>query len=337
MEFNRATVVAGGGNGGDGKPAIEAALIEPFAVEFDPLGNLYIAEMTGHRIRRVNPQGIISTIAGTGQPAGDGDNGPATAASLNGLHDLRISPADGHLYIADTWNARIRKIDLRTGLITNVAGTGQKGFSGDGGPPTHAQIGHAYAIAFDLTGQHLYLADLDNQRVRLIDLPRNRITSVAGNGVKDVPHDHAIAVDQPLMAPRAVAVDPIGNLYVLERAGNCIRKVTPDGKIIRIIGTGDAGYSGDGGDARAAMLRGPKHLCVDRDGNLIIADTENHAIRKYLVKDRRILHVAGTGHPGPAIGNINEVEFNRPHGVYAHPSGAIYVADSYNNRILKLE
>jgi DNA-binding beta-propeller fold protein YncE len=336
MEFSHATIIAGGGSGGDGIPASDAALIEPFAIEFDGKGNMFIAEMMGHRIRVVDQRGIISTLAGNGTAGPTGDNGPAINATLNGLHDIRISPADGHLYVADTWNARIRKIDRITGIITTVAGTGEKGFSGDEGRATDAQIGDAYAIAFDRTGRHLYLADLDNQRVRMIDLELGTITTVAGNGQKGPPDDGSIAVEAPLKDPRAVAVDKRGTLYILERGGHCIRQVTTDGRISRIVGTGEAGYSGDEGPARDAQLRGPKHLVVDRDGNLIIADTENHVIRRYLANEGRIVHVAGTGAEGAAIGSIDQVQFNRPHGVCVHPDGSIYAADSYNNRVIRL-
>jgi DNA-binding beta-propeller fold protein YncE len=331
MQQPRLVCVAGGGTAADRALATNAQLLEPFAIDFDPSNNMLIAEMMAHRIRLVTPDGRISTLAGNGQPGPGGDNGPAANAQLHGLHDICFHP-DGTLYIADTWNARVRKIDRRTGIITTVAGTGTKGFSGDEGPAAQAQIGDAYAIAFNAAGSLLYLADLDNLRVRMIDIESGIITTVAGNGQKGVPQDNALAVDQPLMSPRAVAVDPSGILFIVERGGHAVRKVDSDGLISTIIGTGEPGYSGDEGPARQAKLLGPKHLVVDPEGNLILADTENHVIRKYSPNDGRIIHLAGTGQEG-----AGDFALNRPHGVRVDRQGTLHIADSYNHRIVRVE
>src|SRR5262249_20329855 len=163
-----------------------------------------------------------------------------------------------------------------TGRVDHFAGTGEKGFAGDGGPAEKAHFGGIYCIALDPRGERMYLADLDNRRVRMIDLKTNAVTTGAGNGEKDVPNEGTEAVRAPLVDPRAVAVDAKGNVYVLERAGNALRVVDAQGKIRTVAGTGEKGANGDGEEARFATLNGPKHLCIDRDGNVVIADTENH-------------------------------------------------------------
>jgi sugar lactone lactonase YvrE len=331
-------LVAGGGNGADGVPATEAKLIAPFGVDFNKAGTMFLVELTGERALRVDRRGILSVIAGTGHRGGGGDGGPARKAEFNGMHSLAVAP-DGDLYLADTWNNRVRKLDHRTGVITTVIGTGQKGFSGDGGPAVKAQFGGIYCVAFNSGGDRLYLADLDNRRVRAVDLKTGIVSTVAGNGKKGVPADGADARDAPLVDPRAVAVDAQDNVYILERSGHALRVVDAAGKIRTVAGTGKAGASGDGGDALHATLNGPKHLCIDHQGNVIIADTENHLIRKYLPKEGKIVRVAGTGKKGTAGvgGPPLQAEFNQPHGVHVHASGELYIVDSSNNRVLKIE
>jgi DNA-binding beta-propeller fold protein YncE len=241
--------------------------------------------------------------------------------------------------VSDTWNNRVRRIDGRTGSIESFAGTGEKGFAGDGGPAAKAKFGGIYCVAFNPAGTKLYLADLDNRRIRAIDMKTDIVSTVAGNGQKGVPADGSVAVESPLVDPRAVAADDKGNVYILERSGHALRVVDSAGKIRTVAGTGKAGLSGDGGDARQATLNGPKHLCIDRDDGVLIADTENHVIRKYTAADGRIVRVAGTGKKGSAgVGGPPEhVELSQPHGVYVHTSGDIYISDSSNNRILKIE
>lgn len=331
-------LVAGGGSGGDGARAADARLDGPFGMDFDRNGNMYIVEMPGQRVLRVDRNGIFTKLGGTGEKGNDGDGAPAAKARFNGMHSLAVA-ANGDIYVADTWNSRIRKIDATTGTVAPFAGTGEKGFSGDGGPAEKARFGNVYCVAFDFKGNALYIADLDNRRIRKIDMRTRVVTTVAGNGQRGVPEDGADAHSAPLVDPRAVAVDARGNVYILERSGHALRVVEPNGKVRTVAGTGKAGDSGDGGDARQATLNGPKHLCIDLEGNVLIADTENHRIRKYLPKEGRIAGVAGTGKKGASgLGGLPEqAQLSQPHGVYVHPTGAIYIADSSNNRILKIE
>ena len=333
----RLVLVAGGGAGGDGASADRAKLISPFGTGFDSEGTLFFVEMTGHRVRKIGADGLVVTLAGSGREGNGGDGGPAAQAELNGPHSLLVA-RNGDVLVSDTWNNRVRKIDARTGRITNVAGTGRKGFSGDGGPATQAEFGGIYCLALDEASQTLDLDDLDNRRIRRVDLKTGLVSTIAGNGKKGIPVDGADARSAPLVDPRANALDNRGNLYILERSGNALRVVDRSGKIRTVAGTGKQGDSGDGGDALKARMNGPKHLCTDARGNVLIADTENHRIRIYRPADGTIRTIAGTGKKGTngLGGPATEAELSQPHGVTIGPGGIIYIADSSNNRILKI-
>jgi sugar lactone lactonase YvrE len=311
-------------------PAEKDGLYGPFGMDCDADGNLYIIEYAGHRLRHIDATGALGTIVGTGEKGDAGGVGPK--AKLANPHSLAVGP-DGAVYIADTGNFKVRRYWPKTGYVETFAGTGTKGFSGDGGPAREAQLGGVYCVALDPKGERLYLVDLDNRRVRAIDLKTGTILTVAGNGQKGVPEDGATAKEAPLVDPRAVCADDKGNVYILERGGHALRVVDAAGKIRTVAGTGKAGNGGDGGPAREAAFNGPKHLCMDRDGSVLIADTENHLVRRYLPKEGKVVRVAGTGKKGAAL-----TELNQPHGVFVHPkTGALYIADSSNNRVLKIE
>jgi sugar lactone lactonase YvrE len=333
----RLVLVAGGATDGDRIPAERARLNGPFGVGFDAAGTLYFVEMPGQRVRSINPDRLLTTLAGTGAKGAGGDGGPAELAQLNGPHSLAVAK-NGDVFVADTWNNRVRKIDSRSGKISNVAGTGRLGFSGDGGLATQADFGGIYCLALDEGEQALFLADLDNLRVRRVELKTGIVSTMAGNGNKGVPRDGDLARSAPLVDPRAVALDDKGNVYILERSGHALRVVDRAGKIRTVAGTGEPGGSGDGGDARLARLSGPKHLCVDTRGDVLIADTENHKIRLYNPNDGTIRAVAGTGRKGAkGLGGPPEAaDLNQPHGVTVGPGGILYIADSSNNRILKI-
>jgi DNA-binding beta-propeller fold protein YncE len=335
---DKLVLVAGGGTKAGDCPATEAKLVGPFGVDFDKAGNMYIVEMTGYRVHKVDTKGILTTIAGTGQKGDKGDGGPATQAEFNGMHSLCVLP-DGNLCLADTWNSRLRKLDVKTGMVTPLAGSGKKAYRGDGGPALKADFSGLYSVVVDAKGENLFVADLENRRIRKINLASGTVTLVAGNGQKGVPADDAEAAKAPLVDPRAVAVDKKGNVWILERGGHALRVVDTNGKVTTVAGTGKAGLSGDGGDARKATLNGPKHLCIDLDGNVIIADSGNHCVRKYIVAEGKIVRVAGSGKKGAdgVGGDPLKAEMNEPHGVTVHPSGVLYIVDSNNNRVLKLE
>jgi len=335
LQANAATItcVAGCGEGSE-NTAMAAKFVEPFAVAFDKRGNWYVCEHKGERIVRIDSSGRTTVLAGTGQTGYSGDGGPASQATLLDPHGIVITPGQ-QMYVADTRNHTVRKIDLKTGFISTVAGTGKAGYSGDGGPATKAEFNGTFAIDVDQRGRILYVADLGNRRIRKIDLKSGIVTTMAGNGEKGVPQDGADAITSPLADPRAVAADSKGNVYILERGGNALRVVDRKGKIRTLIAPASASTSTN--TAIVPDLNGPKHLCVDHGGNVIIADAENNLIRKYDPKTGTTETIAGTGQPGKeTIGRDPlKTQVNRPHGVFAHPSGALYISDSYNHRILK--
>src|SRR5206468_51039 len=197
----------------------------------------------GNRVRVRGRDGRLSVLAGTGEKGFAGDGGPAAKAQLNGPHHLLLGP-DGRLYVADTWNNCGRLIALNTRIVTRLAGTGEKGCGGDGGPALQARFGGIYSIAF----RHgiLYVCDLDNRRVRAVDLKTGIVTTVAGNGEKGVPRDGGEARAQPLVDPRAIALDSVGNLYICERGGHALRVVDTPARIRTVAGTGRRAPPGSG-------------------------------------------------------------------------------------------
>jgi len=329
-------LVAGGAEQQEPIAATNARLHGPFGVDFTDQGTMYIVEMVGQRILAVDPRGSLTTLAGNGEKGDSGDGGPARQATFNGMHHVAVGP-DGNLYIADTWNNRIRKIDARTGQISAFAGTGRKGFNGDGGPASAAEFGGVYCLAFAPGGQWLYVDDLDNRRIRRIDLKSGVVDTVAGNGERGVPADGSDARQAPLVDPRAVAADARGNVYILERAGNALRVVDSAGKIRTVAGQGAKECRDEQGNVPQPM-KGPKHLCVDGDGDVLIADTENHVIRKFLPAENKLIRVAGTGEAGSGgVGGAPlTVQLKQPHGVLVRPSGEIFISDSSNDRVLKI-
>ena len=323
----------GGGFSGDGGPAVEAELRDPSGVAVDSAGNVYIADVGDHRIRKVDSTGTITTIAGTGEFGFSGDGGPAVEAELYDPAGVAVDSA-GNLYIADTGNGRIRKVDS-TGTITTIAGTGEFGFSGDGGPAVEAELYDPAGVAVDSAG-NLYIADTGNQRIRKID-STGTITTIAGTGEYGFSGDGGPAAVARLAFPNGVAVDSAGNLYIADSGNRRIRKIDSTGTIITIAGTGEFGFSGDGGPAIQAALYLLSGVAVDGAGNLYIADTGNQRIRK-IDSTGTITTIAGTGEygfsgdGGPAA--VARLAF--PNGVAVDSAGNLYIADSGNRRIRKL-
>jgi streptogramin lyase len=250
------------GYGGDGGPAIAARFNNPHGIASDANGNVYVGDAANQRVRRIDARtGIVTTVAGTGSSGFSGDGGPATAAKLSYPKGTEIGP-DGNLYIADNNNHRVRRVDLATGVITTVAGTGSAGFSGDGGPATAAQLNEPRNIAFDALGR-LYIVDQNNGRIRRVDTNGTISTFASGFSM-----------------PRDVAVDAAGNVYVADETANRIRRVDPSGVVTTFAGTGTGGVSGDGGPADKAQIKAPRGVAWNAAaGTVLIGDTGNSRIR----------------------------------------------------------
>jgi len=323
------TVVVGNKLPSEGGAADAPAspLTAPFGVDFDSKGNMYIVELAGGRVHRLRPDGSLSTIAGDGSKGYSGDGGPAEQATFNGMHNVAISKTDD-IYIADSWNNCIRKISAESGEITTFAGTGEAGFSGDGGPAAEAAFNYVMCITFAPDCGYLYVADINNRRIRVIDMQTNIVSTVAGNGEKGIPQDGALATESPLIDPRAVTADADGNVYVLERGGHALRLVTADGRIRAVAGTGEKGHHD--GPALQAQFGSPKHLCLADGGVIYIADDQNHAIRKYDPQSESVTTVLGHA-PGD-----QSTRLKNPHGV-AWEAGKLYVVDMGHDRILRVE
>jgi len=325
------TTVAGTGTGGfsgDGGPATSSPLAYPYGVTVDSARNLYIAEVSGRRVRKVS-NGVITTVAGTGTAGFSGDGGPATSAQLGQPYDVAMD-STGNLYIADAGADRIRKVSA--GTITTVAGNGMPGFSGDGGPATSAQLNSPYGVAVDSAGS-VYAVELYSYRVSKVS--GGVITTAAGNGTPGSGGDNGPATSAQLYLANGVAADSGGNVYIADTGNNRIRKVA-NGVITTVAGNGTAGYGGDNGSAASAQLNGPNSVAVDPAGNLYIADTGNNCIRK--VSNGVITTVAGNGTAGFSGDNgpATAAQLNAPLGVALDSSGNLYIADGRNYRIRKV-
>ena len=263
------------GFAGDGGPATAAQLNEPVDAALDGAGNLYIADRANHRVRRVTPAGVITTIAGNGVNDFGGDGGPATAASLNNPVGVTVDAA-GNVYIADEFNHRIRRVDP-AGVITTYAGTGVSGSAGDGGQAAAAQLDLPIDVRGDALG-NLFVADIGGHRVRRIG-PDGVITTVAGTGVAGFAGDGGAATSAQLASPIEVVPDAFGNLYIADSANNRVRRVNGAGVISTIVGSGTAGFAGDGGPAVDARVSSPAGVVLNAGGDLFVADRGNNRVR----------------------------------------------------------
>jgi DNA-binding CsgD family transcriptional regulator/ribosomal protein S11 len=279
--------VAGSGDAGfagDGGAAISARFDSPQALAVASDGSIFIADTLNNRIRRVDPQGIVTTVAGSGEPGFSGDDGPAVTARLNAPSGVAIGFLH-HVLIADTGNNRIREISS-TGVITTIAGTGDPGYVGDGGPATSADLNSPQGIAVDAEDD-LFIVDTLNDRIRKVDV-NGLITTVAGNGTRGFAGDGQQATDAAINlvsgslnhAGQAIAVDGKLDVFIADALNNRIRKVDVHGIISTVVGTGVAGYSGDQGSATDARLKLPLGVVVSQDYAIYIADSENNRIRR---------------------------------------------------------
>ena len=338
--------VAGSGDAGfsgDGGAALQARLGTIQGLANDAAGNIYIADMSNHVIRRVNSAGNISTVAGMGpdQAGFNGDNQPAIQAKLATPSDVATDDA-GNLYVADNGNHRIRRID-RNGMISTVAGTGEPGSSGDGGLATDASLRYPSAIALDSVG-NLYIGDVGNYRVRRVAKASGIISTIAG-GSFGFAGDGGPATAAAFKNLSALAVGPSGDVFIADSYNNRVRRIGPDGIITTIAGNGNYNVFseaelGDGDSATKAIVRWPFGLALDKAGNLYIAENRSNRVRR-VDSSGAITTVAGSGHPlepgssgdgGPA----DKAKLNGPSGLAIDSLGNIYISDVGNFRVRKV-
>ncbi len=326
------TTVGGSYPLGDGGPATSALLLYPRAIAIDSSGNLYIADTSSNRIRKVASSGQISTVAGTGLSGFGGEGVQASASPVSFPVGVAFDRA-GNLYIAES--SRLRRM-TPAGVITTVAGTGGFGSSGDGGPATAAQVSPV-AIAVDGDG-NLYISEgFNSHRVRKVT-PSGTISTIAGTGSAGFSGDGGPGNLAQLNFPANVAVDGAGNLYIADQSNQRIRKVTPSGTISTVVGTGAFGSGGDGGPASLAQLASPSAVFVDTDGNMYIAEGFTNRIRKVgtsgvisTMAGNGILGFSGDG--GPAT----SASFYGPSGMAVDAGGSLYIVDSSNHRIRRVD
>jgi DNA-binding beta-propeller fold protein YncE len=334
------TAVGTGARGfaGDGGPAKSAVLNGPFDVGFDRGGNLYFSDTFNHRIRRVDARtGIIITCAGSGEAGYSGDGGPAVRARLNEPYGIAVDQA-ANVYIADRHNRCVRRVDGASGVITTFAGNGAARYGGDGGPASRGGMVEPNGLALDPAQRRLFIADVADHRVRVVDLATGTISTFAGTGEGQHGGDGGPASRAGVFGARAIKVAADGTVYILERQGSTLRAVDPrTGIITTIAGTGARGYGGDGGPAHDAVFDAPKEFALDPGGDILIVDTENHALRRIYAVNGMVETIAGgrkgsEGDGGPA----QSAGLGRPHGAVVGPDGAIYIGDTENHRIRKL-
>jgi sugar lactone lactonase YvrE len=324
--------------GSAGLPGTATPVNNPYGVVVGPDGALWFCEVDTGRTRRLDlATGRLTTPAGNGVKAYAGDGGVASAASFSAPHEIRFD-REGHLFVVERDAHVVRRIDARTRAVTTVAGTGEAGFSGDGGPATAAQLRQPHSIAFDAEG-NLLICDIGNGRVRSIDSTSGRISTLSGTGERVPTPDDAPLEGTPLRGPRSLDTDANGNAYLVLREGNAVFRIDlRAGRLTRIAGTGETGYSGDGGPALAATFNGPKGIAYSAaDDALYIVDTENHVIRRMLLDTGIIETVLGTGERGDGPdGDPLACRTARPHGVFVH-EGVVYVTDSESHRVRAIE
>jgi sugar lactone lactonase YvrE len=323
------------GYNGDGGPATSATLYLPFGTAVDSSGNVFIADSYNSRIREVvKANGNIVTVAGTSSFGYNGDGGPATSANLYHPDGVAVD-ASGNLFIADTYDSRIREVVKATGAINTIAGTGSTGFSGDGGPATSAMLNAPFGVAVDASG-NVFFTDQGNNRVREVVKATGAIITVAGTGSASYNGDNIPATSAMLNQPNGVAVDGSGNLFVSDWHNNRIREVVKaTGNIITFAGTGTSGFTGDGGPATAARVNFPGGVAVDASGNVFIADSSNERVREVVQATGIITTIAGSGTMGFGGdgGPPTSAAMNLPYAVAVDAHGNLFIADANNNRV----
>lgn len=280
---------------------------------------------------------IVETIAGTGSPENNGDAGEATKVNIGHPFGVEVGP-DGALYVSEVSNHRIRRLDLHTGEITTVAGCGQQGYSGDGGPAAQASMNEPYEIRFDAHG-NMFVVEMKNHVVRRVDAKTKVISTVAGSGKPGFGGDGGPATKASFRQPHSIALDGAGGLYIADIGNHRIRRVDlATGIVESVAGDSQPMAARDGQIAKGSSFLGPRALFVDGDV-LWIASREGHTIWRMTLKDGVLHYMAGTGEKGPASddGPALEVQFNGPKGIAIGPSGDVFIADTENNAIRKID
>ncbi len=333
------TVVGNGVKGfsGDGGPAAAAQVNNPYAVARGPDGLMYICDVDNQRIRRIEKDGTITTYAGNGQKGYAGDGGLATQAALTEPYEMAWDKS-GNLYFVERMNHIVRRVDAQTRLISTVAGNGQAGFGGDGGPATSAQLNQPHSLAFDASGK-LLVCDIVNHRIRQIDIQTGVISTWSGTGEKKTASNGSPISGSPLFGPRAMAPASDGKIWLALREGNAVLQMDPTANTFQLVaGTGKSGFTGNGGPALQATLSGPKCLGLDAKGNVYLADTESHTIRMIDIKKGTLELIVGDGKKGDGPdGPALQCRLNRPHGVFIDHDGSIWIGDSENHRIRRVK
>jgi streptogramin lyase len=332
------TIAGTGSKGfsGDGGPAAQARMNNVFGLVRGPDGALYVCDTDNQRVRRISPDGTISTFAGNGTRGFSGDGGKAVDAAMNEPYEVRFDTV-GNCFVVERLNHCVRRIDAKTGVITTIAGTGGKsGFGGDGGPATAALLSEPHSIQFDHSG-NLYICDIRNHRIRRVDMKTGIISTFAGTGEAKPTPDGAKIAGTPLKGPRALDADASGNLWLALREGNAIYKLDLEsGTLHHVAGAGGKpGFKGNGGPAKEAVLGGPKGISVAPNGDIYFADTESHSIRRIDRKKGTVELVAGTGEKGdgPEPDPL-QCKLSRPHGIFVDKDGTIFIGDSEAHRVL---
>ena len=330
-----ATVAGNGvaGYSGDKGSAANAQVANPYGLVRGLDDALYVCEVDNHVVRRIDREGIISTVAGIGQRGYSGDGDAALRAQLNEPYEIRFDKA-GNMVFVEMKNHVVRRVDAKTKIISTIVGTGRPGFSGDGGPANRAELNQPHSIQFDADG-NLFICDIGNHRVRKVDAKTGLVTTLAGTGSRAPTPDGGKFGNAPLNGPRALDFDAEGNLWLALREGNAIYKLDlRAGTVHHVAGTGKKGFTGNGGPAKTATLSGPKGLSIGPDGNVYLADTESHSIRRLNVKTGVLELVAGTGERGDGPdGDPLKCKMARPHGVFVDADGSVLVGDSEAHRV----
>ncbi len=316
----------------------------PFGVIVGLDGDVYFCDTSHHQIKRIHRRsGKVSTIVGTGKKGYSGDGGAPLAADLNEPYEIRFHP-DGDLYWVEMQNHIVRKLDARSQTIATVAGTGEPGVSGDGGPATAAQLHRPHSISFDSTGEYLYICDIKNHRIRRVELSTGIISTWCGNGkAHPTPAGSVASPDTPLKGPRALDLAPDGDLWLALREGNALYRISmPAGNLQHIAGTGKRGYHSAPTPALESKLSGPKGVALSPDGQRVyLADTESHTVRAVdLSTEPHMLHsIVGDGQrgDGPDQGDPAACRMARLHGIGTDPITAdLYIGDSETDKIRKV-